>query len=171
MEWQDDSGYWHTVDPTPASINAFFNGYDSVELSVWYHYLAGQWQILVDRVLADELAANLVRYGGLLILLFLFGREYRRIRGKKHRLDTRTMQWQKLWQRFLSISKLPANSSWTATTYAENLPATWPASWELAVSDFLQNYNRHRFSGDDDRAIRDVENSLDKCSQVISRGH
>ncbi|MCH8136233.1 MAG: transglutaminase domain-containing protein, partial [Proteobacteria bacterium] len=65
VEWQDDSGYWHTIDPTPISINAFFGDYDSFEMSTWYHYLAGQWQITIDRILADKLAGNVVRYGGL----------------------------------------------------------------------------------------------------------
>ncbi|MCH7672251.1 MAG: transglutaminase domain-containing protein [Proteobacteria bacterium] len=169
VEWQDDSGYWHTVDPTPISINAFFGGYDSFELSTWYHYLAGQWQIMIDRILADELAANVVRYGGLLVLLFLFVREYRRVAGKKTGTDGKHRQWQKLWQRFLSNSKLPANNSWTASTYAENLPASWPAASVLAVKEFLRSYNLHRFSGDDERAIRDVESALEKCLRVISR--
>ena len=171
VEWQDDSGYWHTVDPTPVSINAFFGGYDSFELSIWYHYLAGQWQIMIDRILADELAANVVRYGGLLLLLFLFVREYRRVAAKKTGADCSHRQWQKLWQRFLSNSKLPANNSWTASTYAENLPASWPAASVLAVKEFLRSYNLHRFSGDDERAIRDVESALEKCLRVISRPH
>ncbi len=167
VEWQDESGYWHTIDPTPASIFGFFNGYDSSTLSVWYHTLAGQWQILIDAVLADELTANLVRYGGLLILLFLFVREYRRIRGQQDLLDSRSLKWQKLWQRFLSISKLPTNATWTAGTYAENLPVGWPASWKTAVGEFLQSYNLHRFSDRDERAIEDVEHSLEKCATVI----
>lgn len=169
VEWQDDSGYWHTVDPTPISINAFFGDYDSFELSTWYHYLAGQWQIMIDRILADELAANVVRYGGLLVLLFLFVREYRRVAGNKTGTDGKHRQWQKLWQRFLSNSKLPARNSWTASTYAENLPASWPAASVLAVKEFLRSYNLHRFSGDDERAIRDVESALEKCLRVISR--
>jgi hypothetical protein len=169
VEWQDESGFWHTIDPTPASIDAFFNGYESLELSVWYHYLAGQWQILVDRVLANELAANGVRYGGLLVLLFLFVREYRRIRGQQGRLAGKSLRWHKLWQRFISHCKLPANTAWTATSYAENLPGSWPPSWKLAVEEFLQNYNRHRFSAHDEQAIRDVEASLERCLKVISR--
>jgi hypothetical protein len=66
-----------------------------------YHRVAGQWQKLIDAVLANELMADLVRYGGLLILLFLFVREYRRIRGRQEKLDSRAIRWQKLWQRFL----------------------------------------------------------------------
>ena len=167
VEWQDSQGYWHTIDPTPPSITAFFGGYDSSTLSVWYHTLAGQWQILVDRILADELTANLVRYGGLLILAFLFIREYRRIRGQQTKLDTRSQRWQKLWQRFLNISKLPAHSSWTVSTYAENLPTTWPANQSIAVREFLQNYNVKRFSVNDEQAIKDVEDELEKCLKIL----
>lgn len=168
VEWQDSNGYWHTVDPTPDSINAFFGDYSSLEISTWYHYLAGQWQIIVDRVLADQLAANLVRYGGVLILLFLFVREYRRIRVKKAEIDTKSWQWQKLWLRFLNSANLPANISWTATTYAVNLPVDWPALRVLAVKEFLQSYNLHRFSSNDEQAISSVETALEKCLSVVS---
>jgi len=116
VEWQDASGYWHTIDPTPPSITAFFGGYDSNPMSTWYHTLAGQWQILIDSILEDELTANLVRYGGLLVLVFLFVREYRRLRGQQAKLGSRLQQWQKLWNRFLAISKLPANPAWTTAT-------------------------------------------------------
>ena len=128
VEWQDASGYWHTIDPTPPSITAFFGGYASNPMSAWYHTLAGQWQILIDNILEDELTANLVRYGGLLVLVFLFVREYRRLRGQQTQLGSRLQQWQKLWNRFLAISKLPANPAWTAATYADNLPAHWPSA-------------------------------------------
>lgn len=77
MEWQDEQGHWHTVDPTPASITSFFGGYQSSQASRYYHYAAGLWQRLIDAVLADEFTANAVRYGGVLILIFLFAREYR----------------------------------------------------------------------------------------------
>jgi len=168
VEWQDLKGYWHTVDPTPASINAFFGNYSSLEISSWYHYLAGQWQIMVDRVLADALAANLVRYGGVLILLFLFVREYRRIRIKKAASDSKFRQWQKLWQRFLSSSNLPTNTAWTASTYAENLPGDWPAPRILAVKKFLRSYKLHRFSHNDERALGNVKHALDECLKINS---
>jgi hypothetical protein len=169
VEWQDEAGFWHTIDPTPATIFGFFNGYSSSTLSVWYHTLAAQWQGVVDAILANELAANLIRYGGLLILAILFLREYRRIRGQREQLAARSLRWQKLWQRFLSISKLPANTSWTVGTYAENLPANWPETWKSAVTEFLKNYNLNRFSDQGERAIRSVEDSLEECSQVIHK--
>ena len=167
VEWQDDSGYWHTIDPTPATIVTFFDGYDSSILSNWYHNLAGHWEILIDGILADALLANLVRYGGLLILVFLFIREYRRIRSEQAMGDSRLLQWQKLWQRFLSISNLPAQASWTVLTYANNLPADWPSERKSAVREFLEVYNLVRFSDSDDQAVRTVEKALEECSGAI----
>ena len=165
VEWQDADGYWHTIDPTPPSITAFFGGYQSSSLSTLYHRLAGQWQILIDRILEDELSANLVRYGGLLILAFLFIREYRRIRGEQAKLDTRKQRWQKLWQRFLGLTKLPANAAWTATTYSENLPASWTESNQQVVREFLQTYSLKRFSLNQDQALVEIEESFRNCSQ------
>ncbi len=168
VEWQDAEGYWHTIDPTPPSITGFFNGYESNQFSVLYHRLAGQWQKLIDAVLANELIADLVRYGGLLILLFLFVREYRRIRGRQEKLDSHAIRWQKIWQRFLSSANLPVNESWTATTYAKNLPEEWPLAWVNATKEFLQRYKQQRFSNNDERAIAEVEQSLEECLQVLA---
>ena len=169
VEWQDAEGYWHTIDPTPPSIASFFGGYESSQLSMLYHRVAGQWQKLIDAVLADEFTANLVRYGGVLILIFLFVREYRRIRGRQASHDPRTVRWQKLWQRFLNSTRLPANDSWTASTYAENLPEEWPADWTAAAREFLDSYNLLRFSTGDEAAIDEVEASLARCMQLMSR--
>lgn len=169
VEWQDTEGYWHTIDPTPPSITSYFGGYESNPFNVFYHRLAGQWQKLIDAVLANELAANLVRYGGVLILLFLFVREYRRIRGRKEKLDSRAVRWLKVWQRFLISMDLPANESWTASTYAENLPKEWPLARVNAARDFLQSYKLQRFSNDDELAIAEIESSLDRCLQVIAK--
>ncbi|NKB34347.1 MAG: hypothetical protein GKR91_14745 [Pseudomonadales bacterium] len=165
VEWQDANGYWHTIDPTPPSIESFFGGYQSSSASTLYHRLAGQWQIFVDRMLENELTANLVRYGGLFILAFLFVREYRRIRGERAKLDSRKRQWQRLWQRFLGMTKLPAHNTWTASTYLENLPTNWTEPNQQAVQDFLQDYALLRFSYNQDQAIRDVEESLLACSK------
>jgi hypothetical protein len=169
VEWQDAEGYWHTVDPTPPSITSFFNGYESNQFSVLYHLVAGQWQNLIDAVLANELMADLVRYGGLLILLFLFVREYRRIRGRQEKLDSCAIRWQKIWQHFLSSANLPVNESWTASTYAQNLPEEWPVARINAARDFLHSYKLLRFSNDDELALAKVESSLDRCLQVITK--
>lgn len=169
VEWQDNEGYWHTIDPTPPSIASFFGGYESNRLSTLYHRLAGQWQALIDAVLADERTANLVRYGGLLILLFLFVREYRRIRGRPGRVDARTLRWQKIWQRFLNSADLPVNPSWTATTYAQNLPADWPPERVSAAREFLRLYNMSRFSKRTETALAEVEESLAQCVKTLSK--
>ena len=169
VEWQDTEGYWHTIDPTPPSIAGFFGGYESSQFSILYHRLAGQWQKLIDAVLADELLANIVRYGGVLILLFLFVREYRRIRGRRDRVDSRTLRWQKVWQRFLNAANLPANESWTASTYADNLPEQWPSARVEATKKFLQDYALQRFSQDDELAIEEVEDSLEECLNVLAK--
>lgn len=169
VEWQDSDGYWHTIDPTPPSIESFFGGYESSQVSAFYHRLAGQWQKLIDAVLADEFIADLVRYGGVLILLFLFIREYRRIRGRQDKLDSRAVRWQRVWQRFLSSAKLPANESWTASTYAANLPEQWPSPRVKAAQEFLENYKLQRFSRDEERAIEEVEQALDECLRVMAK--
>lgn len=168
VEWQDENGYWHTVDPTPPSIESFFGGYESSRVSQWYHYLAGEWQNLIDRILADALLANLIRFGGIVILIFLFVREYRRLRGARQSLDNRARRWQKLWQRFLQKARLPAQPAWTAAAYADNLPASWNEASQNAVRQFLQEYNRQRFAPDDEAAIRSVEKSLDACIRKLA---
>lgn len=168
VEWQDDQGYWHTIDPTPGSLFGFFGGYRSSALSLWYHRLAGQWQILLERILADALTANLIAWGGLLILAFLFVREYRRIRRANARGGSQSQRWQKLWQRFLSATKLPDNPDWTAATYAENLPAAWPEPWKVSARRFLQTYNSRRFSRQAD-PLMDVEQALRHCIDVFAR--
>ncbi len=168
VEWQDENGYWHTVDPTPPSIEAFFGGYESNRASQWYHYLAGEWQNLIDRILEDALLANLIRFGGIMILVFLFVREYRRLRGERASLDTRARRWQKLWLRFLHKANLPSQPAWTVSTYADNLPESWSESSRRAVREFLEQYNRLRFAPDDEAAIREVEQSLNSCIRAMT---
>jgi Transglutaminase-like superfamily len=169
VEWQDTDGFWHTIDPTPPSIESFFGGYETNQFSAAYHRLAGQWQRLIDAVLADELLSDLVRYGGVLILLFLFVREYRRIRGRQEKLDSNALRWQRIWQRFISSANLPSNESWTASTYADNLPEEWSPAKASAVQKFLQSYTLQRFSVGNERAITDVEQSLEECLRVIAK--
>ena len=169
VEWQDAEGYWHTIDPTPPSITSFFEGYESSPFSAFYHRLAGQWQKVIDAVLANALMTDLVRYGGLLILLFLFMREYRRIQHHQKKFDSRTERWQKVWQRFLISANLPVNESWTASTYAQNLPEQWPSVRVKAAKVFLQSYTLQRFSNNDERAIEEVEESLETCLQTLDK--
>ncbi len=168
VEWQDETGYWHSVDPTPASIESFFGGYQSSPVSQWYHYLAGQWQALIDWVLEDALIANLVRYGGVMILIFLFAREYRRLQGERKSLNNRARRWQKIWLRFIQKSNLPIQPSWTAATYAANLPGSWSGDARSAVLQFLDTYSSNRLSADDEASIENVEKSLDSCIKALS---
>jgi hypothetical protein len=162
VEWQDSEGLWHTIDPTPASIEAFFANYRSSALSHWYHNTAANWQALVDRILADELSANLVRWGGVAILLFLFVREYRRIRGQQASLSSHQLRWQKLWQRFLKLSKMQPEESWTLSRIEQELPADLSDAKRAGLVAFLRAYNESRFNPDGDRQLAELERQLDQ---------
>lgn len=166
VEWQDEQGYWHTVDPTPASMDVFFGGYSSSPASQWYHRLAGQWQMFIDRILENRLAANLVTWGGLAILVFLFVREYRRLRQRGTNKDQLGKRWQTLWQRFLRLTQLPSHPSWTATQYADNLPANWSPQRRASVQNFLQHYQQARFSATQETALAEMEQSLQTLKAV-----
>jgi len=52
-------------------------------------------------------------------------------------------------------------TSWTATTYANNLPPEWPDARKTSVRQFLQNYNQLRFAPDDEKALQTVERLLE----------
>lgn len=160
VEWQDETGLWHTIDPTPSSMFAFFGNYQSSTMSVWYHTLAGKWQQLLDIILEDELSTNLVRFGGLLILLILFVREYRRIGVKREKGNSIAKKWEKLWQRFLNSAALPNNISWTAHTYAENLPEHWSEQRKAAAREFLFNYSQYRFAEAREQSLERVDESF-----------
>ena len=160
VEWQDENGYWHTVDPTPPSITAFFGGYESSALSQWYHRLAAQWQRLLDRILANEVLADGIRYGGLAILVFLFAREYRRLRQRRGGMDLLAQHWQQLWRRFLRKTGLPDRPDWTASTYLGHLPSDWPDKKREQVAHFLRDYQRLRFTDSGQQALDAMKNSL-----------
>jgi hypothetical protein len=160
VEWQDEQGYWHTMDPTPGSITAFFGGYQSSPVSQWYHRLAGQWQALIDRILENQLAATAITWGGLLILVFLFAREYRRLQKRREAYTDLGLRWQKLWQRFLKVTALPSQPQWTATTYANNLPTSWNPQWQASVRQFLQHYQQWRFAENQQDSLQQAEQAL-----------
>lgn len=165
VEWQDEDGYWHTIDPTPASITAFFGGYRSSSLSQWYHRLAGQWEILIDRVLQNQLAASAITWGGLAILVFLFAREYRRIRNRQESIGDLGLRFQKLWQRFLRITQLPDQQSWTSANYAANLPQSWPEEYRGTVREFLADYSRQRFGSGGSAGLEELEAMLQRIQR------
>ncbi|MDG1026113.1 MAG: hypothetical protein P8N94_03620 [Gammaproteobacteria bacterium] len=64
---------------------------------------------------------------------------------------------------------MPANESWTASTYADNLPKQWPPAQVEATKKFLQDYALQRFSRDDELAIEEVEDSLEECLNVLPK--
>ena len=162
VEWQDEAGYWHTMDPTPSSITAFFGGYQSSPASQWYHRLASQWQALIDRILENQLAATAITWGGLLILVFLFAREYRRLQKRRAAYSDLGLRWQKLWQGFLKVTQLPSQPQWTASTYAKQLPSNWDPQWQASVREFLQQYQQWRFA-------ENQQDSLQQAEQALSR--
>lgn len=167
VEWQDSGGYWHTIDPTPATLFGFFDGYRSPAASVWYHRLAGEWRQLLDRLLENPMTASLIAWGGLSILAFLFLREYHRIR-RANLTGAGAEHWQRLWRRFLAATSLPEHNDWTASTYAGNLPADWSEARRHAVLQFLADYNRYRFSSDPDAGNR-LELALRKIGRANRR--
>lgn len=160
VEWQDEAGYWHTIDPTPASINVFFGGYQSSAMSQLYQRLAGQWQIFLDRLLQNEDAASLITWAGLAVLVFLFAREYRRIRSRSEQLDDLGLRWQKLWQRFLGATQLPDRPGWTSLTYAEHLPDSWSLAYRDRVGEFLRRYREERFGSHEAEGLQELEGKL-----------
>ncbi len=160
VEWQDEEGYWHTIDPTPTSISAFFNGYRSSSVSQWYHLLAGRWEIFVDQLLQNQLAANAITWGGLAVLVFLFTREYRRLRKQREGLNDLGLRWRKLWLRFLRVTQLPDRQHWTSNTYADNLPESWSPDYRNRVLAFLTAYRTQRFASAQLEALSSVESSL-----------
>lgn len=165
VEWQDQAGYWHMIDPTPASMENFFGGYESSTMNHWYHRLAGQWQLLVDRIVENRLLATLITWGGLLVLVILFAREYGRLRQHRSGQDGLTLRWQRLWERFLRVTGLPHQSSWTAEAYAGQLPEHWRPGWRESVRDFLQNYDRARFSNQSQQALEEMEAALTRIAR------
>ncbi|MEQ9209812.1 MAG: hypothetical protein RLN96_08220, partial [Pseudomonadales bacterium] len=83
-------------------------------------------------------------------------------------LDTRALRWQKLWRKFLSVSRLPDNPAWTTSTYEKNLPGEWPDERKVAVKEFLESYARNRFGNEIPSSLQDVEISLKKCSRTLA---
>lgn len=164
VEWQDAEGYWHTVDPTPASMDAFFGGYQSSQFSRWYHRTAASWQKIIDRILENDLSANLIRWGGLAVLAFLFIREYRRIRGERLALNSSQQRWQRLWRRLGKLLSLQVSESWTLSRVAEELPSEMEPSKRDQIIEFLNSYNEARYSADSDSRLADLEQELERLA-------
>ncbi|MFT7129584.1 MAG: hypothetical protein ACI89U_001701 [Gammaproteobacteria bacterium] len=158
VEWQDQAGFWHTLDPTPAAMINYFDGYQSSVFSHWYHIIANRAQILIDLILADEMMTNIIRTVSIIILLILFRREYRRI---QHSADSVvSKQWSRIWTQFLGICKLPDNSTWTASHYIDNLPDTWTEKRRDTARLFLRRYTDQRFSQHPQNVAEEMEKLL-----------
>ncbi len=145
VEWQDERGYWHRADPTPASIVSYYGGYRSFFLSRWYHFALAKWNLFLDFVLKTSLGENVFIAAGLLILAWLFKREYARISAERDSDVLSAAQWKKLWKQFLRVSGLPSHPSWTAKTYKEHLPADWSPMKRRIAALFLDRYAQARF--------------------------
>ena len=91
---------------------------------------AKQWLILV----------------GLIILLFLFLREYRRIRETHSHERKINFQWGRVWRKFLLATQLPDEPSWSEMDYLRHLPKDWDAEYRASVMTFFQQYSQERFS-------------------------
>lgn len=162
VEWQDEQGYWHTVDPTPASYAVYLQHYQSSEFNQWFHLTLVRAKARWDAFdLSDKLEDWMIVVG-FIFLLFLFIREYLRVRRSQTDGPSRSDEWQKIWAVFLKASQLPNQTTWTVTDYVENLPRDWSDTRHALVTDFLTTYNEHRF------ASRNVE-QLDQLRRLIKR--
>ena len=150
IEWQDEQGYWHTFDPTPPSLGLFQQQYQGSVLGRWVHLIRDR----ISRAWASfdltEQTENIAIIGGFAILLFLFVREYLRIREVNAKLphDQRARQWRKLWQQFIALSGLPDQQHWSAEDYRHRLPADWSGSQVASAEAFLSFYQQSRFAAD-----------------------
>jgi predicted metal-dependent hydrolase len=99
------------------------------------------WQgvVLTDRQVQAVLLV------GLVVLVGLFVREYRRLRRATPQAAN-SRQWQRLWRRFLRVSGLPERPHWTAGDYLMRLPAGWSPQRRAAAQRFLELYAAARFA-------------------------
>ena len=147
VEWQDEQGYWHTFDPTPPSLDLFQQQFQGGFFSQWFHLLRERFNQFWEQFDLTEQSQNVAIIGGFLVLMFLFVREYLRIRqvGKTVATSDEAKKWRKLWQRFLSLSGLPDQPHWSAGRYLDELPAHWSDGQTTAAAQFLQFYQASRF--------------------------
>ncbi|MCP4716889.1 MAG: transglutaminase domain-containing protein, partial [Deltaproteobacteria bacterium] len=162
VEWQDTGGYWHTLDPTPAGIASYFNGYRSGAVSRLVHLALAKWNSFFDQILKSALGENTFIAFGLIILGWLFKREYSRISRDRRIEGFSSQQWKKLWVAFLRITQLPNRPSWTAGTYQAHLPQSWPPVKQKLTMVFLERYTRARFSPAGEPPVAELERLLKK---------
>ncbi len=147
VEWQDEAGYWHTLDPTPPSLFDYRDGFAKNYVSILFHLLSDRFEE-VDRFV-NEMEAGAKQWlilVGLIILLFLFLREYRRIRETHSHERKINFQWGRVWRKFLLATQLPDEPSWSEMDYLRHLPKDWDAEYRASVMTFFQQYSQERFS-------------------------
>lgn len=148
VEWQDEAGYWHTFDPTPPSIMNFQQQYQGNLMGRWVHLLRERWNQAWAKFDLSDQVENIAIVVGFIVLLFLFVREYLRIREVATETDGNdaARQWRKLWHRFISISGLPDQRHWTAEHYRQTLPSGWSDEQSRSAVEFLNYYQAARFA-------------------------
>jgi len=150
VEWQDEAGYWHTFDPTPPSIELFQQQYQGNTVGRWIHLLRERWNQAWDKFDLSDQLENIFIVVGFLVLLFLFVREYMRIREVAIQApgSDAARQWRKLWRGFIAVSGLPDRRHWTAEHYLQTLPSRWSSEQVTSAGDFLRYYQAARFAPD-----------------------
>ncbi|MBL4623121.1 MAG: transglutaminase domain-containing protein [Immundisolibacteraceae bacterium] len=178
VEWQDEQGYWHTFDPTPPSLDLFQQQFQGGFFSQWFHLFRERVNQFWDQFDLTEQVQNVAIIGGFLILVFLFVREYLRIRqvGKTVASSDEAKKWRKLWQRFLALSGLPDEPHWSAGHYLDVLPSSWSDGQTAAAVNFLQFYQSSRFrpsSADmapGNQLLKEFRGQLKQKSQMQQKG-
>ncbi|MCG2634719.1 MAG: transglutaminase-like domain-containing protein [Gammaproteobacteria bacterium] len=158
VEWQDEIGYWHPLDPTPPSLGLFLDEYRSSALNRFVHLWKLRLRNWWDGVSFTERFEQSVIGGGFVVLLLLFVREYRRIARRKVRDPLE--QWGRLWRRFLACSGLPDSPMQTAGAISRQLPSEWPPAKVELCQQFLALYQRNRFGAEPNPPFADMESLL-----------
>ncbi|RLA10413.1 MAG: hypothetical protein DRQ52_11415 [Gammaproteobacteria bacterium] len=172
VEWQDEAGYWHTFDPTPPSIGLFQAQYQGSALGRWLHLLRERVNQVWARFDLSEQIENVAIVVGFLILIFLFVREYLRIRevATTGASSDAARKWRKLWCKFIAISGLPDQRHWTAERYLQALPDSWSVDQQALASEFLRYYQGARFAPTEP----DIDSGkalLVKLRRLLKKGH
>lgn len=144
-EWQDGSGRWHTLDPTPPSYAGFFQAHQAGAWRRARDHAAAAWARLTGAVSFTDTARNALVVAGLAVLAFLFVREYRRLRETPGGAGLADARVTRLWRRFLRRARLHDDPAWTCARYARELPPGWSPARRAAALAFLERYGPVRF--------------------------
>lgn len=148
VEWQDEAGFWHTFDPTPPSMGLFQEQYQGSVVGRWFHLLRERANQAWAKFDLTDQVENIAIVAGFLILIFLFVREYMRIREVAVVASSSDVarKWRKLWRSFIAISGLPDQRHWTAERYLQGLPSGWSSEQQALAGEFLRYYQVERFA-------------------------